>query len=178
MDPNHSTVINRTLVDINGEENSKKLPCNRKWCNLVWKPVDEEDLQLQGVFPNLQSTSFPMGFMFTSPVADAFEFECYDVLELVGKNMRGKTLSQSDPSGFNAVHSATQTAHQSVHQNDNPNAATGSIIKAAHSHLAQQSEGGLGSSLLRGAGSFAAGFLDDPDLLSGIATGALSFLGL
>lgn len=118
MQPNHQSFQNTTLGGLDSFEQSRRFKVGEKWMTVLYRPVDNNDLQY--VADPTQGTAalpgsidaFYMGFAVRDPGGTAnpmaFEFEAYSVLEIQGNNIRGQTPSAFDPVGFGVVHGATQ----------------------------------------------------------------------
>lgn len=110
-DPNHNSLLTRTFGSLSGEEQSRLFPVNREWITLLYRPFLVGDTEfansLVGTTP--LDPSFYMGYALQSPTAGpcVFEFEAYSTYEAQGRNVRGMTASHVDPTGYAAVHTAT-----------------------------------------------------------------------
>jgi len=115
-DPEHNNLFGRTFADIDGELESARLVVSKNnWSTVRYRPFFESDLQLNGDFPAtvLVDGSFYMAFLVQAASAGTsltYEYEFYVNHEISGKNVRSKTASHFDPTGFGAVHAATITS--------------------------------------------------------------------
>lgn len=107
-DPDHSTLIGRGFVAIDGEEDSRKFEVDRKWKTCYYSPAFDDELAFQGnvTTPFTAQYSNFMGFCVQSTatgVSLPYEFEVWTVAEINGRNVTGRTPSLADPNGFAAV---------------------------------------------------------------------------
>lgn len=111
MEPNHQNLQGNNFGDIDGYLESVRLPIDRTWTTILYRPVDNSDLNFTG---NPAPAVFTadnnyIAAVFADPgIAMPMEFEAYAVYEVTGRNVRAKTPSHVDGVGFDAVHAATQ----------------------------------------------------------------------
>lgn len=111
-EPNHQTVIGMDIGTVAGYQEHRRFPVNRDWIVCLWKPVDVQDTEMQGTFPTTTPTSYPMGIIMSAPgaVQVDMEVQAFVNLEFSGRNIRGKSPSHFDATGFASVHGASAKA--------------------------------------------------------------------
>jgi hypothetical protein len=106
-DPTHSTLNQRSLASVDGEQESRRLPVSKEWSTVLYRPVDDPDNEFTSTLHNANTQddgSFFMGIIFQAPgVQSDYEFEFYVNFEVHGRNVRGKTPSHVDVTGHGAV---------------------------------------------------------------------------
>jgi len=116
QDQNHKSMEGRSLASVSGEETSKRFPIDRKWKRVLFRPIDDDDLDFQNQLhvytPAATDPTFYMGFIVQAPDAStsiSFEFEAYANFEVMGRIVRGATKSHVDPVGAGAVQAVIAT---------------------------------------------------------------------
>lgn len=117
-DPSHTTMDGRSIVGMRAEMVAVEFATSRKWQNVLYRPVYNDELLYNGVI-----TPNPfMGFVIQSPdasILSTYEYEFSAVYEYQGRNVRSMTVSHTDPVGFAAVN-AVSLNNPSMRPNDLP----------------------------------------------------------
>jgi hypothetical protein len=137
QDPDHQSLITRTITDIDGETESRRLPYSRdKWSKVLYRPAYDEENNFQAVFPPIAGATQFMGIITESAVASQpFEWETFAVFEVIGRNVRAKTLSEVDPAGYAAVHTASLHPQNLLPNQVPPEQQEQSMVKASNTSL-------------------------------------------
>lgn len=157
MDPLHESVITnvsttpatgKTLATVEGYTESKRFPVDRNWKTVLYRPVDDQDNQMQDASNFLNNGPFlydtnAAGFYYLNAYIQAasptsslnFEWEVYVNLEFTGRNVRGRIPSHFDPSGFAAVHAATVHSNQLMPSDKPDGVRVTSFLEAAEHYL-------------------------------------------
>jgi hypothetical protein len=141
IEPDHDSLSNITLQVAGSYESYFMKPafdCYKNWTQLCYQPISPEELlgyhrdtPSNSLTPTSADTHF-MGFMFTGcPPGDSFEYNAIIHVEIIGRQVRGKTLTPIDPLGTAVVLNTTDPSTQLKHQPDNPVNATNDILKGA-----------------------------------------------
>jgi hypothetical protein len=149
-DPNHESLIDnaKTFASVDGEDLSKKYPVNRNWHHVTYSVADNIDYQfipsqLSGnILPVLTTDEmYPMGILFQSPtgVPAVYEWEAYVGLEIAGRNIRSKTLSNADSVGSAAAAVSGMIPYMNV--GENPGMQAKQATQVADLHVRTQSGG-------------------------------------
>lgn len=123
------------------------------WTNILYRPVDTDDVDFQTVIVNpgaaVANTNY-MGFIVQSPTSAAagaqlYEYEAFTNLEAQGARAVGKEPSHADPNGFAAVNAMTVFSRKlhSPHQEDSQQMSSAFVSGADHylnTHMSQQSK--------------------------------------
>lgn len=113
-DPNHLSTITRTFASVRGDDTAIQLApdANEGWMHITWGIADNIDAdfvpnnQTNGILPNLVlDGTYPMAILIESPpgAPGLFDYEVAVGLEIAGRNVRGKKLSNADAAGFSAA---------------------------------------------------------------------------
>jgi len=112
-EPDHNPLVGQSFADFDAQTQSARLPVGKEWSTLLFNPSSRRDLEMSGTFFNLPTDPvFYMGFVVQSPTSTDpanYEFEAFAVIEVEGRNVRGKAPSHVDPTGFSAVHAVATT---------------------------------------------------------------------
>lgn len=147
-DPDHESVVNRSFADIRGEDLARQMGpnSNNDWMHITWGIADNVDVDFipnnatLNALPNtVDQGCFPMGIVVESPpgAPGLFDYEVVVGLEISGRNVRGKRLSNADAVGFQAaqVTSMIPSLRGGMHPEQIASAAT----SIATMHVASQS---------------------------------------
>jgi hypothetical protein len=124
-EPNHQTLFGKSLTGLTGYEQGRRFPIDRDWVLVTWIPLEQSEQDLKGTFVTAIQGN-PMGIIWqaNAGVSLDVEWECYAVLEISGRNIRGLTMSHVDAAGFAAVSSNAYA----------PGSIPGSVVQVA-SHV-------------------------------------------
>lgn len=139
-DPTHSTLNQRSLASIDGEQESRRLPVTKDWTTVLYRPVDDVDNEFSSSL-HLTSTvdvgSFYIGVIVQSPgVQSDYEFEFYVNFEVHGRNVRGKTPSHVDVTGHGAIVASVISSPVMVPNQINPAVRTKSFLEQVEGYAA------------------------------------------
>jgi len=144
QNPNHQPLTGFVTTNMDSFQQSVRLPIeDKKWTNVLFRPVDSEDLNFRKTFPDtvlcLDADSYYMGIMIEAPsggTGGQFEFEVYANHEFTGYSIRGQTPSHVDPNGFSAVHAVTNFTNHLLPSNLPSAALAEQFVDAAAGYLA------------------------------------------
>jgi predicted enzyme related to lactoylglutathione lyase len=120
VDPTSSSIVGRSASDLRAEMTSRRLPVNREWSTILWRPVLINDYSFTTNAPSTAAGSGvwgPMGFLIESPdstISMLYEYEFSVVLEVNGRDIRGQTVTKSDVVGQTAIASVSLTANSFI----------------------------------------------------------------
>lgn len=112
-DPHHDTLTEHTFDSIRGYQSAYTVrpPANGDWVGINWSgPCKQSEIEYQSTAnqdPN-DNTAAPLVVIIQGVAADQYEFEAWTNVEYIGRNTTGKTLSEVDSNGMNAVTSTTK----------------------------------------------------------------------
>jgi hypothetical protein len=113
-EPNHGSLTSPTAIVANIEayDCCLKTPVQRNWHTVVTHPVHRNEIdyafQVPGTTPAVPGNANMIGLIVTSLPGNTFDVEYYALFELTGSSVRGKTPSDVDRTGMDAVLSTTQ----------------------------------------------------------------------
>nr|WPR18253.1 MAG: hypothetical protein [Crogonang virus 50] len=126
IDPTHDGLDGRDEASLLSDQQATRYPVNREWTSVIWRPIREEEYRFRFNMTGVVTEPY-MGIMVVSPDASLdmlFEWEAYSIYEYQGATARGQTVTYSDPTGFAAVQSVTNTMTGSYKQPSHQVAAT------------------------------------------------------
>lgn len=153
MDPDHSSIMidnttGKTQSQIEGLTESRRFPVDRDWKTVLYRPVDDIDNSMQTSEQSLWMVAsghdqFDPGFFYmtfyvigaSATTSLSYEWEAYANYEISGRNVRGKTPSHFDPTGFAAVHAATVQTDVLLPSSETPAQRVEKFTKHALSYL-------------------------------------------
>jgi hypothetical protein len=176
VDPTSTTIVGRAAADLRAEITSRRLPVNREWSTILWRPVLISDYSFSTSLPSsgfIAGTWGNMGFLIESPdpsLSMLYEYEFSAVLEINGRDIRGQTVTKSDVVGQTAIASVSLTANSFIpHQMGSTTSSENFLDKVANEiHTANSyvasggkvlSELAMGGKLVYDAGKLASAFL-------------------
>jgi hypothetical protein len=122
-----------------------------EWTNILYRPVDTDDLDFQTVFSPpaaAGANSTFMGFIVQAPNSTAggvqlYEFEAFTNLETQGAKAIGKEPSHADPNGYAAVNAMTVFSRKmhAPHQEDSQQLSSAFVKGSEHyldNHMSRQ----------------------------------------
>lgn len=128
--PTHASLDNSTFPDVDGNPLSKRFPVTREWMNLTYCPVLTSELTYQGTVALLANAYMIIMMQAPDPtVAMSVEWEAYVNIEYNGRNVRGMSLSGSDPVGFAAVHTVANSGAMAPFKGDAKQRSLGFVQK-------------------------------------------------
>lgn len=146
-DPQHESIINRTYASINGDDLRLTFEDDWKWKGVTWSIADDSDEKpvpdanfFGGTLPNTTADGcYPMGIVIEAPPGHPgiFDWEAVCGLEVIGRNIRGKRLSNADPVGHNAASVAGMIPGMNKYHEDVNIAPV--AVNLAKMHVASQS---------------------------------------
>lgn len=141
-DPQHETMINRTFAAVNGDDLRIPYSATREWQGVTWSIADNSDEMpvpdanyFGGGLPNSAADGcFPMGILIESPIGvpAIYDWEAVVGLEIQGRNIRGKRLSNADPVGHNAVSVANMIPGMNAYNSTSNTAAIAAHVARMH----------------------------------------------
>lgn len=179
--PNHETLSGFTEAQLLSYDFGTKLPVDRRWINLVYHPVDGNDLAFQATIPTAANAQgYGWNYMailvlapggLTTPSCP-MEFEVYTNFELVGKLARGIQNSEADPAGFAAVNTASSSSNElaTPFVSNNPGAISGKFLDLAMRFYSDINQA-VGQSMNIGAKAAGAAFG------TALGSGVLNYIG-
>jgi hypothetical protein len=145
-DPDHQSLVTRTVAALDGEDESKRFAVNRTWKTVLYRPVDTDDLDFQEEFayedpvsPQPADLSYFMGFIVTGNAMNPsdFEYEVYADFEFIGLNVRSKTDSGFDPVGYGAVHAVSNLGKNLFPTETPENHRQGAMVRDTAMYIAK-----------------------------------------
>lgn len=140
-EPSHQGLMGKTSTDLLGYPEGKKVSIqdHKDWFGCTYLPVDLGDTKFINKYgvsvlappanawwsdsTEVQYQEYPfMGIIIStaSGASVSFDYECSVVVEVIGKNVTGKTPSLADPVGLAAIQTAaTQHPHAMIHHGAN-----------------------------------------------------------
>jgi hypothetical protein len=150
QEPSHYSLAGMSTGVISSYDEFKRFAVDREWKTVLFTPVDLADnsFNLYANVPLTGSNGAFMGFMIVAPSSDAetFSWEAFSVIELNGRNIRGKTPSHFDPAGYAAVQAAT-----ALSENLRPSTLPGPVRALNHiasaTKVLNETASGIGSNV-------------------------------
>lgn len=171
-DPDHATLSNQSVASISGFEGYfnhlvDKESGEREWHELTFTPVQELDFQFEG--DSIANATFTardnhfMGMIISGcPTGDNFQYEAVTYFEAIGNQVRGKTVTPTDPTGASAALNMIGTDTQG--QNDLKNIPIASTLASGAKQVSGLTNTisdtvKLGTEIMEGMAPFAKMFL-------------------
>lgn len=124
QEPTHDSLQGVSISTLGQQVEMKQMTIGREWLNVLYRPVKTRETEYtnRGTTSGVQSdmddafyynTLNFMAILVQAPsaaVEASYAFEAYTVLEYTGAAVRGLTASHFDPTGYSAVHAASQTS--------------------------------------------------------------------
>jgi hypothetical protein len=117
VDPTHDPMLNRTIANFGAEKQTRRLPVNRSWSSIIYRPAHQDELLMLEAAPAANtkspaitvtsgSFSWYMGMLIAPANATSlpsFEYEAAVICEYQGRNVRGQKMTHADPVGLSAA---------------------------------------------------------------------------
>lgn len=97
-----------TIAQLESYQETRRFPATRNWTTVLYKPVDNSDLNFFDAIPSNNNEQFFMAIAVQgdASAATTWDYEFYVQHEFTGSTVRGKTQSAVDFVGFSAAHTA------------------------------------------------------------------------
>jgi len=148
--PNNSTLTGFTYANITAYPTSRQFTptTDREVTNLTWMPTQPSDLTYSSTAPSSVPPTMGVLFQGAASTAAYYAYEVFGQMEYIGSTAPSQTMSESDPQGFSAVLSATESSSQITF--GNAGSAIRDVARGAITYLKENS-----GPVIRSAGQFA-----------------------
>lgn len=104
--PDNDSIVGLTYSDLLAFDSTRRVSESsaRPVLETLWIPVKPTELEFVGTIDDVA----PLGHLRAGVAGQTFSWECYALMEYIGRSVPGKSSSHADPAGFAAVLTAAQ----------------------------------------------------------------------